>query len=127
MSKDHQNKRSDRRIEANSQDSRADWTTLAKEVVVAVDFGTNNSIVAVSTGAKQLPSRGPFGALQHDNNNEPIRYGNQVSPGDRGVLQWFKHALLADDKSGVRTEAVKQISDRGLTEEEVVIILDETL
>ncbi|KAK5214812.1 hypothetical protein LTR72_012072 [Exophiala xenobiotica] len=57
--------------------------------------------------------------FQHDDNNEPIRYGHQVSPGDTGVLQWFKLALSAEDNSGVWNEAVKQISDRGLTEEEV--------
>lgn len=58
--------------------------------------------------------------LQYDDDNKPIRYGHQISPGDTGVLQWFKLALSADDNSGVWNEAVKQISDRGLTEEEVV-------
>ncbi|KAK5244839.1 hypothetical protein LTR40_002787 [Exophiala xenobiotica] len=122
------------RLQSSQQERErtASETTSAKEVVVAVDFGTNNSIVAVSINGKQryvttykdFPSflnAGPLvpSLLQYDDNNEPIRYGHQVSPGDTGVLQWFKLALSADDNSGVWNEAVKQISDRGLTEEEV--------
>ncbi|KAK5189261.1 hypothetical protein LTR92_010760 [Exophiala xenobiotica] len=122
------------RMQSSQQERErtASETTSAKEVVVAVDFGTNNSIVAVSIDGKQryvttykdFPSflnAGPLvpSLLQYDDNNERIRYGHQVSPGDTGVLQWFKLALSADDNSGVWNEAVKQISDRGLTEEEV--------
>ncbi|KAK5311234.1 hypothetical protein LTR93_011797 [Exophiala xenobiotica] len=123
-----------RRVAQPRHEQRADHIGQGKDVTIAIDLGTNNSVVAVQVSgearayvatyadmpdildsAPLVPSR-----VQYDNEDNLVRYGHQIGADEEGVIQWFKLMLAADDYSSVRMRVEETISQRGLDEDVVI-------